>query len=416
MEQLSGGPLSGVRVLELGSSVAGPFCGRLLADFGAEVVKVEPPDGDAVRSMSKSVDGRSLYAASIFRNKRLIAVDLRLEAGRELIKKLAAASDIVVENFRPGTLESWGLGYDVLNALNPRLILVRITGFGQTGPYHARAGYGVIGEAMSGLRHLTGDPDRPPGRINTSLTDEVTGLYAAFGAMMALQARSRTGRGQCIDTALYECAFSMIEPHVPVFGALGIVAERAGSRLPGSAPNNLYVTRDRRHVHITAMADSVFERLARAMGRPELATDKRFSGAVARNEHEAELDEIISAWTQQHDLEGIEQTLVEAKVPASRIYDIADIFRDPHYRARDMLVDVPDAQLGKVTMTGVTPKLSHTPGRIRHAGGRIGEHTRDILSERFGFGAADIDALERQGVIACAPVAERNHSTLATRA
>ena len=413
MKELSGGPLAGIRVLEIGSSVAGPFCGRLLADFGADVVKVEPPEGDAVRSMSKRVDGRSLYAASILRNKRLIAIDMRQQKGRELVKQLAADSDIVVENFRPGTLEGWGLGYDVLSALNPRLILVRITGFGQSGPYHERAGYGVIGEAMSGLRHLTGDPDRPPGRINTSLTDEMTGLYSAFGAVMALQARSVTGRGQCIDSALYECAFSMIEPHVPVFGALGIVAGREGSRLPGSAPNNLYATRDGRHVHITAMANSVFERLVQVMGKPELATDKRFAKALDRNENEMILDEMILNWTTQHDLADIERRLEDAKVPASRIYDVADIFADPHFHARDMLVDVPDAQLGKVTMAGVVPKLSQTPGRIRHAGGPVGEHTRELLRERCGLAAADIDALERQGVVACAPAGNEASANVA---
>jgi crotonobetainyl-CoA:carnitine CoA-transferase CaiB-like acyl-CoA transferase len=406
MQELGRGPLSGIRVLEVGSSVAGPFCGRLLADFGADVIKIEPPEGDAVRSMSRRVDGRSLYAASIFRNKRLIAVDMRREAGRGLVKQLAAGSDIVVENFRPGTLESWGLGYDVLSALNPGLILVRITGFGQTGPYRGRAGYGIVAEAASGLRHLTGDPDRPPGRINTSLTDEVTGLYAAFGAVMALQARSVTGRGQCVDSALYESAFSLIEPHVPVFGALGIVAQRQGSRLPGSAPNNLYCTKDGRHIHITAMADSVFARLANAMHMPGLATDKRFAKAVDRNDNEDALDDIISGWAARHDLTDLERMLGDASVPASRIYDVADIFQDAHYRARDMLVEIPDAELGTVTLMGITPKLSRTPGSIRHAGGRIGEHTREVLADRCDLSASDIDALAQTGVVVCAPSVE----------
>jgi crotonobetainyl-CoA:carnitine CoA-transferase CaiB-like acyl-CoA transferase len=407
---LGQGPLSGVRVLEVGSSVAGPFCGRLLADFGADVIKIEPPEGDAVRSMSKRVDGRSLYAASIFRNKQLIAVDLRQEAGRGLVRQLAAGSDIMVENFRPGTLEEWGLGYDVLSALNPRLILVRITGFGQTGPYRTRAGYGIVAEAASGLRHLTGDPDRPPGRINTSLTDEVTGLYAAFGAVMALQARSVSGCGQCVDAALYESAFSLIEPHVPVFGALGIVAQRQGSRLPGSAPNNLFATRDGRHIHITAMADSVFARLANVMNMPALATDKRFAKAVDRNDNEDAIDEIIAGWASRHDLADLEQMLRDVSVPASRIYDVADIFQDAHYRARDMLVEVPDAELGSVTLMGITPKFSQTPGRIRHAGGRVGEHTREVLADRCGLSAADIGTLERNGVVACAPSAEGTKS------
>ncbi|ODT26648.1 MAG: hypothetical protein ABS54_06990 [Hyphomicrobium sp. SCN 65-11] len=401
MVDLGRGPLAGLRVLEVGSSVAGPFCGRLLADFGAEVIKIEPPEGDVVRSMSRRVGDRSLYAASIFRNKRLLALDLRQETGRQLVKQLAAGSDILIENFKPGTLEDWGLGYDVLSALNPRLIMVRITGFGQTGPHRARAGYGVVAEAMSGLRHLTGDPDRPPGRINTSLTDEITGLYAAFGAVLALQARAVTGRGQCIDAALCDSAFSMIEPHVPVFGALGIVAQREGSRLPGSAPNNLYATRDGRHIHITAMADSVFARLAQAMGRPELTADKRFDKTIHRNENEAELDAIISAWTEANDLDTVEATLRGASVPASRIYDVSDIFKDPHFRAREMLVDVPDAELGAVTLMGVTPKLSETPGRIAHAGGRVGSSTREILQQRCGLSEADIAKLEQQGIVRC---------------
>ncbi len=410
MVDLRGGPLSGIRVLEIGSSVAGPFCGRLLADFGAEVIKVEPPEGDVVRSMSRRVDDRSLYAASIFRNKRLLSLDLRQEAGRQIVKQLAATSDILVENFKPGTFEDWGLGYDVLSGLNPRLIMVRITGFGQTGPHRSRAGYGVVAEAMSGLRHLTGDPDRPPGRINTSLTDEITGLYAAFGAVLALQARAVTGRGQCIDAALCDSAFSMIEPHIPVFGALGIVAQREGSRLPGSAPNNLYTTRDGGHIHITAMADSVFARLARAMGRPELATDTRFVRTINRNENEAELDTIISAWTEANDLDTVETTLREASVPASRIYDISDIFKDPHFRAREMLVDVPDDQLGSVTLMGVTPKLSQTPGRINHAGGQVGEDTREILRERCGLSDADIARLEEQGIVRRG-LQDANHET-----
>ncbi len=396
------GPLKGLRVLEIGSSVAGPFCGRVLADFGAEVIKVEPPEGDAVRTMNKRVGGRSLYAASIFRNKRLISVDLRGEAGRDVVRRLAARSDIVVENFRPGTLEKWGMGYDVLSRDNPGLVLVRISGFGQTGPYRDRAGYGVIGEAMSGLRHLTGDPDRPPGRINTSLTDEVTGLYAALGAMMAIVSRNTTGRGQVVDATLYESAFSLIEPHVAAYAKLGIVAERAGSRLPDSTPNNLYPTGCGRHIHITAMADGVFARLAAAMGRPELADDARYRTAIARSANEDTLDPLIAAWTAAHDLDVLEAALQGAGVPASRIFDIADIFRDPHYRARDMLVEMPDAELGSLTVMGVVPKLSETPGAVRHLGGVPGQDTQAVLAEVLGLDDAAVDALTEQKAVICA--------------
>ena len=271
------GPLAGYRVIELGSTVAGPFCGRLLADFGAEVIKVETAEGDPVRTMGKRFHGKSLYAASIFRNKSLIVVDLRRPEGQAIVADLAAKSDVLIENFRPGALERWGLGYEALSARNPGLVMVRISGFGQDGPYSQRAGYGVIGEAVSGLRHLTGDPDRPPARVAVSMTDYITGLYAAFGATLALLARGKTGRGQCIDAALYECAFSFMEPWIPAFEKLGHVANRCGSRLPESTPNNLYATGDGNFIHITAMGDAVFGRLVEAMGQPGLAQDPKYS-------------------------------------------------------------------------------------------------------------------------------------------
>lgn len=396
------GPLSGYRVLEVGSSVAGPYCGRLLADFGAEVIKIEPPEGDAVRTMSKRINGRSLYAASIFRNKDLVAIDLRKPEGRAVLKRLAAKSDIVIENFRPGVMEGWGLGYEQLAVNNPRLILVRISGYGQTGPYRDRAGYGVIGEAISGLRHITGDPDRPPGRINASVTDELTGLYAAFGATMALIECARSGRGQVIDAALYECAFSLIEPHVPAYSNLGIVAERAGSRLPDSTPNNLYPTRDGSHIHITAMADGLFARLAHAMQRPELLDDPRFNSAVERSRHFELVDAAIGEWTLSLDLSDIEAILNEAGVPAARIYDIKDIFEDPHYRAREMLVPLQDAELGTVTVAGVVPKMSLTPGGIRKPGARQGTDTRSVLRNVGGYTDEEIESLVAGTVVHCA--------------
>ena len=313
------GPLAGYRVLELGSTIAGPFCGRLLADFGAEVIKVEPPEGDAVRTMGKRYKGKSLYGASIMRNKSLVSLDLRRKEGRDLVRALAAKCDLLVENFRPGTLERWGLGYDVLSADNPGLVMVRISGYDQSGPYRDRPGYGVIGEAVSGLRHLTGDPDRPPTRTAVSLTDYFTGLYAAFGASMALLMRERTGRGQCIDAALYECAFSFMEPHVPAFDKLGLVAGRCGSRLADSTPNNLYPTRDANFIHITAMADGVFRRLAAAMGQAGLADDARFSDGIVRSNNVEELDGLIAEWTGAHPLEALEAALQKAEVPATRI-------------------------------------------------------------------------------------------------
>lgn len=398
------GPLSGVRVLEMGSTVAGPFCGRLLADFGAEVIKVEPAEGDAVRSMGKRYHGKSLYAASIFRNKSLISVDLRRKEGQEIIRRLVPKCDLVVENFRPGGLENWGLGYEDLTRINPAMIMVRISGFGQTGPYSGRAGYGVIGEAVSGLRHITGDPDRPPARVAVSITDYITGLYGAFGAVMALFSRSRTGRGQCVDSALYECAFSFMEPHIPAYEKLGHVAMRAGSRLPDSTPNNLFATRDQQFIHITAMGDAVFKRLASVIGQPQLADDARFRTAVDRNAHHAEIDDIIARWTAMHDLQSLEAMLEKATVPATRIFTMIDIFRDPHFAAREMLATVPDDELGTVTMAAPVPRLSATPGRIQKSGGHVGRDTRQVLTEVAGMSADEIDRLIANNIIGCGPI------------
>jgi crotonobetainyl-CoA:carnitine CoA-transferase CaiB-like acyl-CoA transferase len=395
------GPLAGYRVLEMGSTVAGPFCGRLLADFGAEVIKVEPAEGDPVRTMGKRFEGKSLYAASIFRNKSLVSLDLRKPEGQAIARRIAAKCDVVVENFRPGGLEKWGLGYADLSRENPGLVMVRISGFGQTGPYSDRAGYGVIGEAVSGLRHITGDPDRPPSRVAVSITDYITGLYGAFGAVMALLARGRTGRGQYIDSALYECAFSFMEPHIPAFEKLRLVANRAGSRLPDSTPNNLYVSRDGQFIHITAMGDAVFKRLVGCMGAPQLATDARFANAVERSKNHEDIDDLIGRWTAKHELAELESLLHEAGVPATRIFTMADIFGDAHYAARGAIARPPDDDLGEVAMAAPVPRLSSTPGAIRHAGRRVGQDTRRVLTELLGLPAPEIERLERAGVIAC---------------
>ena len=393
------GPLSRFRVLELGSTIAGPFCGRLLADFGAEVIKVEEPAGDTLRGIGKLFHGKSLYAASLFRNKSMVCIDLRKPSGQALVKQLAARCDVVVENFRPGTLEKWGLGYPELSRTNPGLVLVRISGFGQSGPYSQRPGYGVIGEAVSGLRHINGDPDRPPSRMATALTDYITGLYGAFGALVALLNRQFTGRGQCVDAALSECAFSFMEPYVPAYEKLGVVAERAGSRLPDATPNNLYATRDHQFIHVTAFSDAVFARLCGAIGQPALAADARFLTGRERTTHVEVLDDLISRWTTQHDLADLERRLETAGVPATRIFTIADIFKDPHYGARDMLVPTPDEDLGTVTLAAPVPKLSETPGVLRHTGNTIGHDTRAVLQGTFGMPQADVDRLFADGTV-----------------
>ena len=392
------GPLTGCRVLELGSTVAAPFCGRLLADFGAEVVKVEIADGDPVRSMGKRLDGRSLYAASIFRNKSLVSIDLRTADGQDLARRLAAGCDIVIENFTPGTLEKWNLGYERLAAARPGLVLVRISGYGQDGPYALRPGFGVIAEAMGGLRHITGDPDRPPPRVAVSLTDYIAGLSAAFAAVMALLVSRQTGRGQMIDASLLESSFQFMEPFVPAYDKLGFVATRAGSRLPDNVPNNLYPTADS-FIHIATVGEPTFRRLMAAIGHPELADDARFSSASARAEHADELDAVISSWTGSRSLDAVEQVLQRAEVPATRIYTMADIFRDRHVAARGMIAEVPDRHLGSIKMANVFPRLSMTPGRIRNAGGTPASDTRRVLKQWLDLSDTEIDRLAAGGGI-----------------
>lgn len=399
-EQQGSGPLAGLRVIELGSTVAGPFCARLLADFGADVVKLEQIDGDAVRAMGKRRDGRSLYAASILRSKRMVSLDLRDARGQALARRLCERADILVENFKPGTLERWGLGTDTLAESNPGLILVRISGFGQDGPYSRKPGYGVVCEAVSGLREITGDPDRPPPRVATSLTDYIAGLYAAFGAVMAVLERRRTGRGQVVDSALYEGSFSFMEPHIPAFQQLGHVARRAGPRLPDNTPNNLYPTGDGRHIQIVAITNTHFRRLCELMGQPELGDDSRFCEPVARSRNADTVDALIADWTRGFELAELERVLDQAGLPSARIYTVPDIFADPHFRHRDMLVDVEDEVLGPVTVPGVVPKLSASPGAVRWAGRAIGRDTRSVLAQELGLSDAEIEALARAGVVA----------------
>jgi crotonobetainyl-CoA:carnitine CoA-transferase CaiB-like acyl-CoA transferase len=400
------GPLAGYRVLELCSTIAGPVCARLLADFGAEVIKVEPPGGDPVRSMGYHDGDISLYAATILRNKQAVTVDMKTAQGRDLVRRLAAQCDAVVENFRPGTLERLGLGYDVLSADNPGLVLVRISGYGQTGPYRAKPGYGAICEAFGGVRHLTGDPDRPPARVALATTDYLTATFAAFGAVMALLERSKTGLGQVVDTALYETAFSMMEAIVPAYDRLKLVPTRQGSRLPSMAPNNLYLARDGSYILIAANNDKVFGQLARAMGQPELQHDPRFATIRARSANMDATDAAVAAWVAGRDGPEVETLLEDAGVPVSRVFTVADIFADPHYAAREMLLRMPHPRLGSVTVPGIVPKLSRTPGAVRHVGPEPGADTRDVLTRLLGLSAAELAQLEQEGVIgAAAPAA-----------
>lgn len=395
------GPLRGVKVLEICSTIAGPACARLLADFGADVIKLEPPEGDAVRQMGRHVGDASLYAASLLRNKRSVAIDLKTAEGRELAFALARQVDVLVENNRPGVMERLGLGYEALADVNPGLVMVRISGYGQDGPYAPRPGYGAICEAVGGVRHMTGHPDRPPDRVALATTDYLSSVYAAFGALAALRERDRTGRGQVVDVALYEAAFTQMEPMVPAYDKLRLVPGREGPNLPSMAPNSLYPTRDGGYVLIAANSNATFLRLLQAMGRTDLLTDPRFESIRARGEpaNMRALDDIIGEWTRGFDAADLEARVREAEVPTSRVYTIADIFEDPQYAARDMLVDVPHPQLGTLRQVGVVPKLSATPGAIHRSGPRTGEDTDAVLRAFADVDDARLQTLRRAGVI-----------------
>ena len=395
------GPLAGYRVLELCSTIAGPACARLLADFGAEVIKVEALEGDPLRSMGKHVGDVSLYAATILRNKRAVAIDMKTDEGKSLVRRLALKADILVENFRPGVMERLGLGYESLAKENPGLVMVRISGYGQTGPYSSRPGYGAICEAMAGVRHLTGDPDRPPARVALATTDYLSAVYAAFGASMALVSRASTGRGQVVDVALYEAAFSQMEAYVPAFKTTHFIPKRVGSNLPNMAPNSLYPTRDGAYVLIAANSDPTFKRLLDVMQQPELINDPLLCSIRVRGQNIARCNEIVSAWTLQHDGVDIERMLIEAEVPVSRVYTMPDIFEDAHFAAREMLPEVPHPLLGVLSHPGIVPKLSATPGKIMHSGPDLGQDTQSVLSSELGLTQDEMDALVARGVISC---------------
>ncbi|MBS0591341.1 MAG: CoA transferase [Proteobacteria bacterium] len=394
------GPLTGYRVLELCTTIAGPACTRLFADFGAEVIKVEPPAGDPARALGFSDDGVSLTGVALMRNKRAVIIDIKAPGGRDLILALATKCDIVVENFRPGTLERLGLGYEELSRHNPGLILTRISGYGQTGPDRLKAGYGAVCEAFGGIRHLTGDPDRPPARVAVPVTDYVSALYAAFGTMMALLEKQRSGRGQVVDAALYEAAFSMMETAVPTYDRLKLVPNRLGTRLPAMAPNNLYLAKDGSYVLIAANSQKVYQRLCAAMERADLIDDPRFATIRSRWEHVDALDDLIGEWVGKRMAADIENTLEAANVPVSRVLTLPDIFANAHYRARDMLVSVAHERLGSVVLPGIVPKLSATPGQVRWAGPEAGRDTRSVLRDLLDLDAATLDALQASGTIA----------------
>ena len=395
------GPLLGLKVIEICTTIAGPACARLLADMGAEVIKIEPPEGDPVRQMGQHYQGESLYAASILRNKRSIVLDLKTPEGRQVAADLIAQADILVENNRPGVLERLNLGYDTLSARNPGLVMVRISGYGQTGPYHERPGYGAICEAVAGVRHMTGDPDRPPARVALATTDYLSSVHAAFGAVAAIHARQRTGKGQVVDVALYEAAYTQMEPVVPAYEKLGLVPQREGSNLPSMAPNSSYPTRDGAWVLIAANSQPTWRRLVALMQQPELLTDPRFETIQARGlpDNMRAIDAIVAAWTRGFDAADLEDLLRQGELPCTRVYTIADIYADPHFQERDMLVQVAHPVLGHTTQTGIVPRFCATPGNIRHTGPNLGADTSSVLSQTLGLSAGRIAELNQSGAV-----------------
>jgi formyl-CoA transferase len=398
MEKASKGPLAGLKVVEMGTLIAGPYCARLLAEFGAEVVKIETPgEGDPLRKWRKLHEGNSLWWYAQARNKKSVAINLRDPEGQAIVRRLAKDADIVVENFRPGTMEKWGLGYEALSRDNPGLVMVRISGFGQTGPYRDRPGFGAIGESMGGMRYLTGYPDRAPVRVGISIGDSLAALFGVIGALTAIHHRAQSGKGQVIDVALYEAVFAMMESMLPEFGLGGFVRERTGASLPGIVPSNTYPCKDGKYVVIGANADSIFKRMMRAIGRVDLADDPTLATNDGRVKRTEELDRVIGEWTSRHSLDDALEILDAAEVPSGRIYSIADIVADMHYQARGM---VERHKLGdhELLLPGIVPKLSDTPGGTKWIGPRLGEHTGDVLAG-LGFKDEEIAALRARGVV-----------------
>ncbi|MBX6764080.1 MAG: CoA transferase [Rubrobacteraceae bacterium] len=395
-------PLDGVRVIEMGSLLAGPFCGQLLGDFGAEVIKVEPPGkGDPMREWGRHrKEGRTLWWPIIARNKKSVTLNLREEEGQELARRLIAEADVLVENFRPGTMERWGLGYDALKEINPGLVMVRVSGYGQTGPYRERAGFGAIGEAMGGIRHVTGFPDLPPPRVGISLGDSLAATFGALGALTALYHRdARGGRGQVVDVGIYEAVLALMESTIPEYVLTGHVRGRTGTVLPFVAPSNIYPTRDEDYVLIAGNADTVFRRLAKAVGRPEWAEDPRFATHHARGENMEELDALISEWTKQRTGDEVLRVMGEAGVPAGKVYTAKDMVEDEHYAARGNIVTVEDPEIGPFPMQNVVPRLTGTPGEVRWTGPALGQHNEEVYRGLLKLGDDELAALQGRGVV-----------------
>ena len=390
--------LQGLKVIEMGQLIAGPFASKLLGEFGADVIKIEPPGvGDPLRKWRKIKDGTSLWWHVQSRNKRSLTLDLKQTEAQDIVRMLVAEADVLVENFRPGTLEGWGLGYDELKAINPKLIMLRISGYGQTGPYRDLPGFGVIGEAMGGLRHLSGYPGQAPVRVGISIGDSLSSLYGVIGVLLALQERARSGQGQEIDVALYESVFAMMESLIPEYDAFGYIREPAGSALPGITPSNSYPCNDGSYVLIAGNGDSIYKRLMSLIGRDDLGNDPRLAQNDGRSQHAELIDNAIAEWTAQRGRDEVIEALKGARVPAGYPYTAADIVQDPHYLARQMIEQV-QTSAGPLRVPGVLPKLSRTPGRIGNGGPQLGEHTDDVLAG-LGLSEAQVAGLRERGII-----------------
>jgi len=395
------GPLTDLRVLEMGQLLAGPFCGQLLADFGAEVIKCEQPGvGDPMRQWGREKPhGKSLWWPVVARNKKSVTLNLRTPEGQEIVRDLVKNTDILIENFRPGTMERWNLGYEELSKINPKLVMVRVTGFGQTGPYSKRAGYGSIGEAMGGLRYVVGDPATQPSRMGISIGDELAAVHACMGAMMAIHARERTGKGQVVDSAIYESVLNMMESLVTEYDVTGYVRERTGAILPNVSPSNVFETADDKLLLIAANQDTVFKRLAAAMNQPELAEDERYATHAARGKYQVELDGLINEWTKTVPLAELEDIMNDNGVPCGLIYKAEDMLNDPHFKARDAIVDVEHPDFGMIKMQNVAPRLSDTPGAVRHVGPELGQHNAEVYGDILGLAAERQQELQDAGII-----------------
>jgi len=395
---VTNGALSDIRVVELGQLLAGPFCGQLLGDMGADIIKVEPPGaGDPMRIWGQGTE--KVQWEVIGRNKRSVSANLRIAEGQALVRKLIAKADVLIENFKPGTMEKWGLSPTSLHADNPGLIIARMSGYGQTGPYASRAGFGGIGEAMGGWRYIVGEPDRAPSRMGISIGDTLTATYGCMGVLAALHVREKTGKGQIVDAALYESVLQVMEGLVPEYDHGGFIRERSGSILPGIAPSNVYRCKDGEYM-IGANKDSLWQRLAEAMGQPELGSDPRYATHIARGENQIELDVIINAWTATLSVDELDAMMTSCSIPAGRVFRAPEMLADPHFQAREAIIEVQTERFGPLKMQGTFPKMSGTPGSVRRpAPSIVGQHNAEVYGELLGLGESELAELKAAGAI-----------------